>query len=173
MKGFDLNKCTLLGVNNCYSGEAGTMQFTKPEASEMQIQRVPWQGSSTIQYLSMGWVHCKAFPCGGRKNPKKSSQKAIPLRCTEDTQVTTSRTKSSLVVVWTRPASHRSHERKDSTQRTWQHIILIWTRFGRSRLVTWLRQSSLTSHLTCCNSVIMGKAKPWSAYGFYACEARL
>lgn len=45
MERFDLNKCTLLGVNSHYSETAGTMRFEKPEASEMQIQRVLWQGS--------------------------------------------------------------------------------------------------------------------------------
>lgn len=57
-KGVDLNKCTLLGVNSCYSKEAGTMQFTKPEASGMQIQHVPWQGSSTMDCLSTGLPLC-------------------------------------------------------------------------------------------------------------------
>lgn len=62
------------------------MQFTKPEASEMQIQRVPWQGSSTIRYLSMGWVLCKAFPSGGGK--KKTKKKALAKDTSQAVQVT-------------------------------------------------------------------------------------
>lgn len=50
------------------------MQFTKPEASEMQIQRVPWQGSSTIPYLSTG---CKAFPSGGGKEQKRLGKRYL------------------------------------------------------------------------------------------------
>lgn len=63
------------------------MQFAKPEASEMQIQRVPWQGSSTIWYLSMGWVRGKAFPSGGRK-AQTNKQKVLAKDTSQATQVT-------------------------------------------------------------------------------------
>lgn len=45
------------------------MQFTKPEASGMQIQHVPCQGSSTMECLSMGlplWVGAKQKGLGKR-----------------------------------------------------------------------------------------------------------